>query len=111
MVKFISDAPVTLDLADRIPISQNKAIKVDKINISGDKEPDSKGLLKWHLTLKPKEKKVFTIGYRVEYPPALIRELNRDRIQKRKAMPSSISIEFEDEFEASEQIMRMEELF
>ena len=110
-VENLSDAPVTLDLADRIPISQNKEIEVDKIDISGDKKPDSKGLLKWHLTLKPKEKKVFTIGYRVEYPPALIRQLNRDRIQKRKAMPSSISIEFEDEFEASEQIMRMEELF
>ena len=110
-VENLSDAPVILDLADRIPISQNKAIEVDKITISGDKKPDSKGLLKWHLALKPKEKKVFTIGYRVEYPPALIRQLNRDRIQKRKAMPSSISIEFEDEFEASEQIMRMEELF
>ena len=110
-VENLSDQPVTLDLADRIPISQNKGIEVDKIDISGDMEPDSKGLLKWHLTLAPKEKKTFSIGYRVEYPPALVREIQRARASKRKAMPASRSIDFDDEAEASEQIMKMEQLF
>ncbi len=110
-VENLSDQPVTLDLADRIPISQNKGIEVDKIEISGDMEPDSKGLLNWHLTLAPKEKKTFSIGYRVEYPPALVREIQRARASKRKSMPASRSIDFDDEGEASEQIMKMEQLF
>ncbi|MFH1530488.1 MAG: mucoidy inhibitor MuiA family protein [Pseudomonadota bacterium] len=110
-VENLSDQPVTLDLADRIPISQNSAIEVDKISITGDMEPDSKGLLKWTLTLAPKEKRTFTIGYRVEYPPALVRQLNTDRARKRASMPSSPSMDFDDESEASEQIMKMEQLF
>ena len=110
-VENLSNQPVTLDLADRIPISQNKSIEVDKIKISGGKEPDNKGLLKWHLTLAPKEKKTFSIGYRVEYPPALVRQIQRARAAKRKSMPASRAIDFDDEAEASEQIMKMEQLF
>ena len=110
-VENLSDQPVTLDLADRIPISQNKEIEVDKIEITGDTRPDSGGLLKWHLTLAPKEKRTFSIAYRVEYPPALVRQLHRARAEKRASMPPSRSMDFEDDAEASEQIMKMEQLF
>jgi len=110
-VENLSDQPVTLDLADRIPISQNEEIEVDKIRISEGKEPDSKGLLKWHLSLGPKEKRSFSIGYRVEYPPALVRQLHHARTQKRRSMPSAGSIDFEEQTDAPAQIMQMEELF
>jgi len=107
-VENLSDESVTLDLADRVPVSENREIEIDKVSVSGDKEPDSSGLLKWRLSLKPKEKKVFKIGYRIEYPPALVREMRRASAAKRKAMPSAPSAEEPD---VSEQIMRLEDCF
>ena len=105
-VENLSDSPVTLDLADRIPISENKEIEVDKISISDDTKPNSKGLLKWHLTLAPKTKKIIHIKYRVEYPPALVQKMHKKRAAKQRAMPSAAVY---DEYDASDQIMRLEE--
>lgn len=107
-VENLSDHPVDVDLTERIPISENKDIEVDDIEISGDKEPDSKGLLNWRLKLKPKEKRIIKVEYKLEYPPALLEKLQRARIQKRKSMPSAPR---SYDFDASEQIMATEKLF
>ncbi len=107
-VENLSADPVTLDLADRVPVSENKEIEVDDISVSGDKEPDSKGLLKWHLTLQPKEKKSFRIAYRVEYPPELVQQIHRSKMEMRKAMPSAPAAE---EYDFSEQIINLEKSF
>ena len=107
-VENLSDHPVEMDLTERIPISENKDIEVDDIEVSGDKEPDSKGLLNWKLKLKPKERKTLKISYRLEYPPALLKKLHRARSQKRKSMPSKAQAY---DFDVSEQIMNMEKSF
>ena len=108
-VENLAEVPVTLDLADRIPVSENKEIEVDEVEITGDKKPDSKGLLRWTLTLKPKEKKTFRIQYRIEYPPALVRRMQMEVKQKRSAMPARAeAYNFDD---VSEQIMDLEDSF
>jgi len=109
-VENLSTQPVTLDLMDRIPVSQNKEIEVDEVEITGGKKPDSKGLLQWTLTLQPREKKVFRIQYRVEYSPELVREMHRTRQLKRSAMPAAKSDDFEDD-DISGQLMQAEDLF
>jgi len=59
---------VSLVLMDRIPVSQNKAIKVDEVK-TGDAEYDEKkGLLTWKLTLKAKESVKKQLSYEVRYP-------------------------------------------
>jgi len=107
-VENLSDEPVTLDLMDRVPVATHANIEVDDVEISGDKEPDSKGLLKWHLTLKPKKRRKFTIEYRLEYPPALVRELRRANLEMEKAMPAAKRAR---KFDVSEQIMDLEGSF
>jgi len=105
-VENLSEQSEIVDLTDRVPVSENEEIEVDKIEVTGDKEPDAKGLLKWRLTLKPKEKKTFRIAYRLEYPPDLVRQLHRSRMEKQKAMPAAPAQQYE--FDMSEQIINLE---
>ena len=75
----LQGAPTSLTLADRIPVSEDKEIKVSNVKIAPAGDPDSQGILRWDLELKPKEKKEFRISYQVEYPPQLILDAHRRR--------------------------------
>lgn len=77
-VENLADGKVSLDLADRIPVSENKAIRIDRVRITPrGARPNGKGLLRWALTLAPKQKRSFRIQYRIEYPPSLILQMKR----------------------------------
>lgn len=78
-VENLSSKPTSLKLADRIPVSEDKDIVISGVKISPDAKPDSKGILRWPLTLQPKEKRVFQIQYQIEYPPTLVLEMRRNR--------------------------------
>ena len=80
----LSSKPTVVAFTDRIPVSENKAIRIDRVKISGGVKPNSQGLLHWKLKLKPKEKRQFRIAYRVEYPSELVLETRR-----RLARPSA----------------------
>jgi len=59
---------IQLILEDRIPISQNKEIKVDNI-ATKDAAYDSKtGILKWKLTIQPKSRLEKQFSYQLKYP-------------------------------------------
>lgn len=68
VVENLSAEPVTLELTDRIPVSDNDAIEVYRVSITPKVEPDSKGLVKWTVALKANEKKTHRIEYTIEYP-------------------------------------------
>lgn len=70
-VENLSDAAVSVRLHDRIPVSENKDIRVSDVRIQPEGEPDSKGLVVWSLELKPREKRAFRIAYTMEYPSQL----------------------------------------
>ncbi|MDG1572881.1 mucoidy inhibitor MuiA family protein [Robiginitalea sp. M366] len=60
--------PVRVRLLDRIPISQNKEIRVtdqETGNAAYDKE---KGILEWVLELAPRQQDVRQFGFQVRYP-------------------------------------------
>ncbi len=84
-VENLSDKKTSVTLADRIPVSENRDIKIDNIRISDAGKPDSRGLLHWELTLKPKEKRQFRVSYQVEYPSELVLEAKRKRQMRRNA--------------------------
>jgi uncharacterized protein (TIGR02231 family) len=81
-VENLAPVEVTFTLADRIPVSENKDIKVDKITITPAARPDAQGLLHWDVTLKPGERREFRIGYQVEYPAELMIETHRRRLEE-----------------------------
>ena len=95
-VENLSSETTAFTLADRIPVSENKEIKVDKVRISPAARPDAQGLLHWDLVLKPREKREFRISYQVEYPPELVLETQRKRAGQpapSPAAPASYPIE------------------
>jgi uncharacterized protein (TIGR02231 family) len=71
VVENLSEADVTVELSDRIPVSESKDIEVYRVKIRPEAEPDSKGLVTWKVSLKPKENKTYRLEYTVEYPPVI----------------------------------------
>jgi Domain of unknown function (DUF4139) len=108
-VENLSTEETTFTLTDRIPVSENKDIKIDKVTITPANKPDSQGLLHWDLTLKPGEKRDFRIGYQVEYPPELVIETNRRRMEE--PSPSTMSPSAPSKYKIEDQIMDLEKEF
>jgi uncharacterized protein (TIGR02231 family) len=67
----LSDKPSIFQLADRVPVSETDEIKVIGVKLQPESKPDVKGLVKWEVTLAPKDKKEFRIEYTVDYPADL----------------------------------------
>ncbi|HEY3355692.1 MAG TPA: mucoidy inhibitor MuiA family protein [Polyangia bacterium] len=86
-VENLSSQETAATLADRIPVSENKDIKIDNVKITDAVRPDSRGILHWALKLKPREKRLIRIAYEVEYPAELILETRR-RHESAPAMKS-----------------------
>ena len=67
----LSAHPVSVQLADRIPVSQSEEVKVSGIKIVPDVKPDVKGLLRWDVALPARKTKEFRIEYTLDYPTNL----------------------------------------
>ena len=87
-VENLSNKVMPLRLADRVPVSEDKDIVISGVKITPDVKPDSKGILRWPLTLKAKEKQRFEIQYTIEYPPTLVVEMKRNRAEAAKPSAS-----------------------
>ena len=67
-VKNNKNKAVNIVLTDRIPISQNKDIKVDEVEVNSANYDSKKGLLTWNLKLSPQESKTESFSFQVKYP-------------------------------------------
>jgi uncharacterized protein (TIGR02231 family) len=81
-VENLSSKATTVELADRLPVSEDKDVVITGVKISPDVKPDSKGILRWPLTLQAKEKRKFEIQYQIEYPPTLVLEMRRNKAEE-----------------------------
>jgi uncharacterized protein (TIGR02231 family) len=84
-VENLSSSPVSLTLADRLPVAEDNDVQITGVKISPEAKPDSKGILKWNLAMAPKEKKKLEIRYTIEYPPTLVLEARRSRAREAAA--------------------------
>ncbi|HXK19680.1 MAG TPA: mucoidy inhibitor MuiA family protein [Polyangiaceae bacterium] len=78
-VENLSGKVMSLNLADRVPVSEDRDVVISGVKISPDVKPDSKGILRFALTLQPKEKRQLEIQYQIEYPPTLVVEMKRNQ--------------------------------
>ncbi|PCJ94859.1 MAG: energy transducer TonB [Flavobacteriaceae bacterium] len=67
-VKNNKNIAINLKLMDRIPLSQNKEIKVDHIETYTAAYEQKKGLLTWTMKLNSQETKKETFSFQVKYP-------------------------------------------
>ncbi len=68
MVKNNKSVPIQLKLMDRVPLPQNKEIKMDDIQTHNASYDAKKGLLTWELQLAPKQRKTESFSFKVKYP-------------------------------------------
>ncbi len=64
----LSERAVTVQLTDRIPVSESDEVRVGSVKISLEGKPDVKGLLHWDLNLAGKQSKEYRVEYTIEYP-------------------------------------------
>jgi len=97
--KNLSERPVTVVLAERIPVSENSDVRVSNVRIGPNEKPDGKGIVRWTVTLAAREERQFRVSYQVEYPPSLVLDVKRKQAQE-PASPSPAAprrkIDFED---------------
>jgi hypothetical protein len=86
-VENLSEAPATLSLADRVPVSEDREVDVRSVRVGPTGEPDSKGLIRWEVNLAPRERKSFNVEYTLEYPSDW---LERNKAQSRGGIPSPV---------------------
>ena len=67
-VENLATEPARGRLQDRVPVSEDRDIRVFGVDIRPDGRPDDRGLLVWDVELKPKEKRVYRVAYGIEYP-------------------------------------------
>jgi len=67
-VKNTKSKAITLTLLDRIPISQNKDIKIVDAETPEAQYDEETGIATWTLTLQPQESKTQNLKYTVRYP-------------------------------------------
>ena len=67
-IKNNKQADIQLTVLDRIPKSQNKAIKIDDIETGTSTYDDDKGILKWIFNLKSGESENVKHSYSVKFP-------------------------------------------
>lgn len=60
--------PITMELEDQVPVSNNKDISVDVQETSGATLFEKTGKLRWTFQLKPRESRSFNIGFSIKYP-------------------------------------------
>lgn len=68
MVKNNRKGPITIDLEDQLPVSQDAEIVVGDIKISDAQQETATGKLTWPLTVQPGETKKIQLSYSVKYP-------------------------------------------
>jgi hypothetical protein len=77
----LSDRPVTVVLAERIPVSENTDIRVSNVKIGPSEKPDGKGIVRWSVTLAAREEREFRVSYQVDYPPSLMFDVRRKKME------------------------------
>ena len=68
MVKNNKSVPINIKLMDRVPLSQNKEIKVDAIETFNAEYDATKGLLTWKLQVPSRDSKTESFSFKVRYP-------------------------------------------
>ncbi|QJD09394.1 mucoidy inhibitor MuiA family protein [Flammeovirga sp. MY04] len=67
-IRNTKDEVVNCHIYDQIPISQNKEIQVEILELTGGQHDKVTGEVKWNVTLQPKETKELILRYSVKYP-------------------------------------------
>ncbi|MFI5149680.1 MAG: mucoidy inhibitor MuiA family protein [Bacteroidia bacterium] len=83
VIKNNRKAPITINLEDQIPVSQNNDITVDAIEISHAQQDVLSGKLSWTYTIQPGEQQKVQLAYSVKYPRNKAISLQKTKMRAR----------------------------
>ncbi len=78
-VENLSDDPVEIELADRVPVSQSEEIEVDDVKVPAGAKRERDGIVRWTETVPPKKKVSWPVEYKLEYPSNLLERVKQNR--------------------------------
>ncbi len=61
-------ANITIEITDRIPVSQDKDIEVKLLKADGGKLTEADGFIKWTLDVKAQKSETIEYSFEVKYP-------------------------------------------
>ncbi|KAA5825706.1 mucoidy inhibitor MuiA family protein [Algibacter amylolyticus] len=69
-IELKNNKPTAIDIVilDRIPVSEDKEIKVDDIETGTSDYNSKKGILKWKTTISPNQSESYKFSYTLKYP-------------------------------------------
>jgi len=67
-LKNKKSAPIKITIEDQIPVSTDKDMEVEVIELSKGSHNINNGFVTWKFEVKPAETKTFKMGYSVKYP-------------------------------------------
>ncbi len=75
----LSNEPVVVEMAERIPVAQTREIEVDDVELPRDAKPDAHGVVHWTETLAPHAKATWRVSYTLEYPSDYVARAKAER--------------------------------
>jgi len=68
VIKNNRKSPITINLEDQLPVSQNNDITIDAIELSKAQQDVLTGKLSWNYTIQPGEQQKVQLTFSVKYP-------------------------------------------
>ncbi len=79
ILENLGSKPVTVTLTDRIPVSEKRDIRVERVRLDPKAEPAKDGLLKWQFTVAPGARQEIAVGYTISYPPDVVQSMRHSK--------------------------------
>jgi len=68
VVRSLKSQPIIIKVTDQIPLTTDKEIKVEVVDLSKGKLDPQSGIVTWNLALEPGKSQTLKLVYKVEYP-------------------------------------------
>ncbi len=87
----LGSEPVTVEMAERVPVAQTDEIEVDDIELPRKVKPDAHGVAHWTETLAPHSKVTWRVSYTMEYPSDFVTRARAEKDEEEDASPAASS--------------------
>ena len=75
----LANEPITVEMAERVPVAQTHEIEVDDVELPRKVKPDAHGVARWTETLAPHTKATWRVGYTLDYPSDYVARAKAER--------------------------------
>jgi uncharacterized protein (TIGR02231 family) len=84
----LGSSPLSIELSERIPVTQTEEIEVGDVEVPHKVKPDPQGLVKWTETIPAHSKLAWHIAYTLEYPSDFVARSRAAAVTDQPAAPA-----------------------